>query len=1435
MDLYDRIQLGSDRPVEDPVKRQEREKIRAKTIKAQEESSILLPPPQRPDGSSIEFDPKTGKTKPRPAMSQKTFNPVEEIKNSIKQVMDPIDQGLENFIDNAAEAVLGRPKKESQRRRQEGRQRLAEADKALKEDVTGEIIRVPLGAGARAIEGVLSTAALGVDYTMQNLGINKDPRRNPYDLDRFERAVFDTGFSKPTTELGRGLQNLAAFAVTMSKAAGALKAAGAGGALTLGTGKLTGTGFATKLAKKAAPSLVPGAIADFLLATDGNISNMLREWAPEGLKDAFILAINEDDHPFIAGAKSAAEGMPAGVVVDAGLLLARAVRATRFWKGKGLSDTEAVTKGLEEFQQLKLELDDSYNKNVVEESQRWAQDQSNRMQEYLTRERTLVEQIQQREALEKSVQQQTIPGLEEPSTKIDEDFLRLGKQVEIEGSVDIRDPEQIEAIRNDKRFTIEELETGDGVKITGFTDEGWKELNTPKTPGALDESPELQSLRGELEEVQALQNRLDDEITRGYNPDSANLEPWERNASVRPDNPNTVAIDQLRGSSAGSIPPPKDVPLFRGGDGLITDAQWRLLGVEGQPLRLLKSIEQRMDLQEIARGARMPDAEVYKQSADILKRMLEQFNLNPNAAVFDAISKAGGTKDDGILTRPGVVAMRAFLQQTAEELHQISTLSHLNNVAGRVNANDTDRIVDRVVGIIEMMKLAQAEYGGGLRSFGLPLERLTEGGEVAERMFNRAGQSSDDLSMAAVRRWAKRISDLSRSGDPKGQQQFRQLVDALILSGGDPVAQVGFFRLASKLSGKALMQGYYNSIFSGPATSQAIGLTNIATGIIRPAAIALGGAARGDVDTVKLAIAGYVGIWDALRPGFKVLKESFRTGDSITGNARVTEQKAAMQASIDVLRTAAKGNPIKEFTAKFLDWQLNITNNPFMTWPTRTIGALDSMHKYVTARSDIQIESWKEALTEARSAGEAPEALVQRYLSANAKKIDPATGRILDPVLAQIVDDAAMQGDPGPLANTFAKLIDTIPGGRLIIPVIRSVGEMQKYAAYATPGVSTYMRRHIGLYQKVQSGIASEAEIRMFDEYRGREAIGSMIMAGGAMAVLNGRMTGFGPVDKDRRAIWLKEHQPTSFNVGTPDKPFWVSYARIEPLATLLPVIADVVDASKYALDTGRADQLASQITFSIAKSLTDKAAIQGLSVLADFIDPDKISNPDFMQRNLLNTANAIIPHSSARRALSRAISGDMREINNELERAMITAMPFLAQALPPKIDRMTGKPMLHESGGFWNAISAVKISGPDVPEATKFLNRIAYKMDDEVRLGRDGVELDAKQRNFVDQKMFEWGLPKAIEDFAKTPWVQKELKEYEAGTKLRTIENLNSYKEVNAIMREARQFALDELFRTDPAYEAEVTKSRLSKQDYRRGVLNRTAEDYQNLINQPK
>ena len=1430
MSLIRRAQRATDRAYEDPADRLKREENWAEMRKAQEESSIQLQPPKWEDGSEVKIDPDTGKAGPRPGVTQRTFNPLEQIGNAIRETMDPIDKGLQELTDGVAESLLGRSREESQQLRQAGQQRNEKITDAIRTEPLGEPLRVPLGAGARAVEGILDRGAMGFDYTMQNLGINKDPARNPYDFNRYERALFDTGFAKPTTEIGQGLQKMLAFAVVMSRATAGLKGVGATGALTLGTGKLTGTGPVTKLLKTTAPSAVPGIISDVLLASDSTLSNMLRDVAPDSVKEIFFLAINDEDDQITRILKSATEGVPAGVMLDAIRMVGRGIWRARWWKKQGLPDAEAAARGLQDAEAYGKQLELDYNKGVEAESQRWAQDQSNRMRQYLEAERDITEKLQRRQELEKSVLQPEIPGLEGAGrVKVDEDFKQLGRQVELDGQVDIRDLDQIEKIRNDPRFTIEDLESGDGIRITGMSEDGWKALSEPEVRGQASESPELQKLRADLAENQRLQAELDNEIIRGYNPDSAQLEVWERNASVRPTDPNEVITGQLRTTKVGTTPKGKDAPLSRGGDGLITDAQWRLLGVDGEPLKMLKSIEQRVDLQKIAADSRMSDAEVYRRSGIILRDMMEVMNLDPGASIQQAITQAKGVKADGVLSRPGIVAMRAVLQSAAEELNQLSSLARINEAGGRINANDVDRIVDRVVGMMEMMKLAQAETGGGLRAFNLPLRQSIEG--VGESFMKDA--NSDDMSMAAVRRWAATIRDKARSNDPKAKEMFNQLVDAMVISDGDPVAQMGFFKLATRLQGKMLMQGYYNSIFSGTTTPQAIGLSNAWTGLVRPLSLAVGGALEGDPIKVRAALSGYMGMLESLGPGLRIMKTSFKTGDSITGNARFTEQRAAKQAAIEALRKTARGDKAKELTADFLQWNNIIHDSPIMSYPGRAITAIDDLNKYVVARSEIRMTSWEEALNLSKTTGEDPKMLVQRFMEINAKKIDPTTGRILDADLASLADEASMQGDPGALVNAISNMINTFPPLKLAVPVVRSMANVQKWRMYAFPGLGTLARRITGLADKVKNGTASPYEMRMFQEYRGREVVGATVLAAGAAAFFGGRLTGRGPRDPARRAIWERENKPTRLLLGDLKNPVEIDYSRIDPLSSMLSPIADLAEASTYALSTGRMDEFAAQITYSIVASITDKAALSGLGSIADLLDPKNISDPDFAQREGLKYANNLfIPHGSLRRQISRAIDPYMREFDTALEAAVATAMPFASKLYPPKIDRMTGEPMLHESGGLWNAFSAIKVSGKNVPESTEVLNQIGYRMTDDIRLGPDGVELNAQERNFVNRKMYEWGLPKEIERLADKAWFKESLKEYMKSPKLKRIETTRFYTEVNKVHRNARQYALRELFKDTSVsdYQTRVIRARLLKQDYKRNIYNKPQEQYQNL-----
>ncbi|MNF77093.1 hypothetical protein D3C84_592310 [compost metagenome] len=110
--------------------------------------------------------------------------------------------------------------------------------------------------------------------------------------------------------------------------------------------------------------------------------------------------------------------------------------------------------------------------------------------------------------------------------------------------------------------------------------------------------------------------------------------------------------------------------------------------------------------------------------------------------------------------------------------------------------------------------------------------------------------------------------------------------------------------------------------------------------------------------------------------------------------------------------------------------------------------------------------------------------------------------------------------------------------------------------------------------------------------------IGSLLISLGAIGAMNGSLSGGGPEDPEARKAWLAAgNQPYSIKVNGK----WYAYNRIEPLASLVGIAADVA--------TGAQDQAlgVADIFKAVGRNFTSKTWLQGLSgVMQAMSDPDR-------------------------------------------------------------------------------------------------------------------------------------------------------------------------------------------------------------------------------------
>jgi hypothetical protein len=176
------------------------------------------------------------------------------------------------------------------------------------------------------------------------------------------------------------------------------------------------------------------------------------------------------------------------------------------------------------------------------------------------------------------------------------------------------------------------------------------------------------------------------------------------------------------------------------------------------------------------------------------------------------------------------------------------------------------------------------------------------------------------------------------------------------------------------------------------------------------------------------------------------------------------------------------------------------------------------------------------------------------------------------------------------------------------------------------------------------------------------EAMGRMTSAIGFGTVFvglasSGILTGAGPKDKDRRAIMKQAGwQPYSVKIG--DK--YVSYQKLDPLATVTGIWADIVDFARYAERDGQpeVEKVMMGVIVSLAHNLQSKSYLQGLTQIAGVI-----SDPEINASKMTGRLAAALTVPSLVASMRELTDPNMVEVRSVLDQ-VISRVPFLSTAL---------------------------------------------------------------------------------------------------------------------------------------------------------------------------
>ena len=286
--------------------------------------------------------------------------------------------------------------------------------------------------------------------------------------------------------------------------------------------------------------------------------------------------------------------------------------------------------------------------------------------------------------------------------------------------------------------------------------------------------------------------------------------------------------------------------------------------------------------------------------------------------------------------------------------------------------------------------------------------------------------------------------------------------------------------------------------------------------------------------------------------------------------------------------------------------------------PGRALIAGDEFFKGIAFRGTVNKMALRQAFKEAKAQ---PGLNIAQRAAEIGSDITIAKGMAgkLDELSMGIAKEAfseaayrTFQASLGTQGQALMNLRDKLPGARYIAPFMRTPINIAKYGLERTPLAVLYRGAQFAKGKAIMS------------EEWGRLALGSIVGGLFAAGVIQGTVTGAGPLERGkRRAQYGTGWQPYSVKIGDA----YYQYGRFEPLGMVMGLAADFMEIAQRTPEL-EAEDTVWYISQAITQNLTNKTFLYGISNLLEAIyDPQRYGE-DWAQRFVGSFVPAIVAHT---------------------------------------------------------------------------------------------------------------------------------------------------------------------------------------------------------------
>lgn len=472
-----------------------------------------------------------------------------------------------------------------------------------------------------------------------------------------------------------------------------------------------------------------------------------------------------------------------------------------------------------------------------------------------------------------------------------------------------------------------------------------------------------------------------------------------------------------------------------------------------------------------------------------------------------------------------------------------------------------------------------------------------------------------------------RMSELIASNGGDLVRMAKAVRQVTTMDGLGEVLRGGLFSRLASTGMTFVNRLFVNGILSGPVTHFVNMIGNATFQAMNAVELtALYGITGGTRAELGEVISHWQGLMSGTSDGWRLFKRALKSGDTIDGVLRYDASGKGRTGTLSQFPSADRG--VIGSVIHGLDQVIDA--------PTRAMGAEDEWFKAVAYRADLQRQAFlhvsEKIHTGEINMGQAVEE-ARRFMENTPEEAQAAA--------EEWAARATFQSELGPLGRSLSNAVRKVPIVTLIVPFIRTPVNIFKEAAARGPLALATAR----------FWSAMKAGGRDRDMALTRFALGSATSGLVAHYAMNDVITGAGPSDPKQNQLWQANgRRPYSIKVTNPvtGQSTWHSYARIEPMASVVGLVADSVEIlSRLNSDVEVPEEQERQVWNAISAVIIgvmnntgNKTFMKGAS---DFIE--LLNDPARNVQSYVNQMTAsLVPFSSLSRTIRNTNDPYLRE-----------------------------------------------------------------------------------------------------------------------------------------------------------------------------------------------